>query len=529
MKRRLLSFPQLFFRNIGYLLLATLLCCVCLQTASAKEIDLFDRMTLKAKKLAAEAYQKPEVDMPEELATMTYQQYRSIRFRPEASLWHGESQFEVQLFPPGFLYNEPVTIAIVDGPDSRPKELDFTPSLFNFDNDSEPLSKVKARHLGYAGFRAHYPLNSSTYKDEFLVFQGASYFRLIGAGHRYGLSARGLAVNTATLGAEEFPVFREFWLVKPGAEDRHLIIYALLDSPSISGAYRFDISPDQPTSMVVEARLFPRVEIHKLGIAPLTSMFFYGENKTHNPDDFRPEVHDSDGLLIQTQQPEWIWRPLTNPGQLQATSQVIPNPVGFGLVQRDRHFAHYEDNEARYEKRPSLWVEPLNDWGKGRIELVEIPSNMETNDNIVAYWVSATPVRADTPIHVRYKLSCFDDLLPQQVLGHVVQTRIGWGAVPGMDAPPPRSTRQFVVDFTGLQLAQLPADQPLKADFSAANGIAKDLHVVKLDDGKTWRVSFKLEPDNQVPVDMRLMLKLHNQPLTEVWNYLWLPGEAPQQ
>ena len=177
--------------------------------------------------------------------------------------------------------------------------------------------------------------------------------------------------------------------------------------------------------------------------------------------------------------------------------------------------------KAHYEKRPSLRVEPLSDWGKGRIELVEIPSASETNDNIVAYWVSATPVRADTPIHIRYKLTCFDHLLPQQVLGHVVQTRIGWGAVPGMDAPPPRSTRQFIFDFTGNRLAQLPANLPLEADFSDANGRAKDVHVVKLDDGKTWRVAFKLEPDNQVPVDMRLMLKVHNQPLTKVWNYLW--------
>ncbi len=529
MRRETYLLKQVVWHNLGYLVIAVILCLVSQQQAVAQEMDLFERMTTKAKKMAAQAYQQPEIDMPKELAEMTYQQYRSIRFRPEASLWRGESQFEVQLFPPGFLYQEPVTIAIVDEPGSRPEAFDFTPSLFSFDNEAESLSKVKARHLGYAGFRVHYPLNSSDYKDEFLVFQGASYFRLVGAGHRYGLSARGLAVNTATLGAEEFPVFREFWLVKPGAEDRQLTIYALLDSPSISGAYRFEISPDQPTSMVVEARLFPRVEIHKLGIAPLTSMFFFAENKTHNPDDFRPEVHDSDGLLIQTRRPEWIWRPLTNPGQVQATSQVIPSPVGFGLVQRDRQFAHYEDNEARYEKRPSLWVEPLNDWGKGRIELVEIPSDMETNDNIVAYWVSATPVRAGTPVHVRYKLSCFDGLLPQQVLGHVAQTRIGWGAVPGMDTPPPRSTRQFIVDFTGVQLAQLPADQPLKADFSAANGVAKDLHVFKLDDGKTWRVAFKLEPDNLLPVDMRLMLKLYNQPLTEVWNYLWHPGKTPQQ
>ena len=341
-----------FVDALSCLLITILLCLVSQQSASAQDIDLFERMASKAQELAAKAYQKPEVKMPKELAEMTYQQYRSIRFRPEASLWRGDSPFEVPLFPPGFLYKEPVTIAIVDEQASRPKEFDFNPFLFRFDSEAEPLAKITARHLGYAGFRIHCPLNSSAYKDEFLVFQGASYFRLIGAGHLCGLSARGLAVNTATLGSEEFPVFREFWLVKPQAADQHLTIYVLLDSPSISGAYRFDVAPKNPTSMVVEARLFPRVEIHKLGIAPLTSMFFFGENKTHNPDDFRPEVHDSDGLLIQTRQPEWIWRPLVNQKQLQATSQVIQNPVGFGLVQRDRRFSHYEDNESALRKAP---------------------------------------------------------------------------------------------------------------------------------------------------------------------------------
>ena len=74
----------------------------------------------------------------------------------------------------------------------------------------------------------------------------------------FGLSARGLAIDTAESWGEEFPWFREFWLVTPAPNAKELTIYALLDSPRVTGAYRFAVEPGEQTRVDVECRLFLR-------------------------------------------------------------------------------------------------------------------------------------------------------------------------------------------------------------------------------------------------------------------------------
>ncbi|MFC3115791.1 glucan biosynthesis protein [Cellvibrio fontiphilus] len=492
--------------------------------AAASDIvkpDLFDAIAERAKKLAKREYKPIEANIPDALAKMDYDQYRSIRFRPEAALWHKESLFELQLFHPGFLYREPIVLHMAnDAPDSF---VQFKQDFFSYDGPAAPLAGIAPNNIGFAGFRIHYPLNSNEYKDEFVVFQGASYFRMVGPGLAYGLSARGLAIDTAEPKGEEFPVFREFWLIKPAPEDTRMVIYALLDSPSISGAYRFEIIPGAPTEMAVEARLFARKDILKVGIAPLTSMYMWGENHTRFVDDFRPEVHDSDGLLMAASNGEWIWRPISNHRQLRVSSMLDENPRGFGLLQRDRDFDHYMDMEARYEKRPSMWIMPEGDWGKGRAELVEIPSDSETNDNVVAYWVPAKAMKAGSSATYKYRLRSFDDHLAENTGAKVIRTRIGWGANPGQANPPPVSKRKFVIDFRGGELDNLSADAPLIAEMQQSSGAISELSVRQLPDGRTWRASFKLEPDGNNVADMRLFLKLRDQRLSEVWSYVWYP------
>lgn len=492
--------------------------------AAATEIAqpaLFDAIASRAKLLARRDYKPIEANIPEALANMNYDQYRAIRFRPESSLWHNESLFELQLFHPGFLYREPVTLHMAtDGPDAF---VQFKQEYFNYDGPAAPLAGVAPGNIGFAGFRIHYPLNSNEYKDEFVVFQGASYFRMVGPGLAYGLSARGLAIDTAEPKGEEFPVFREFWLVKPGPTDTRMVMYALLDSPSITGAYRFEIIPGAPTEMAVEARLFARKDIQKVGVAPLTSMYMWGENHTRFVDDFRPEVHDSDGLLMAASNGEWIWRPISNHRQLRVSSMSDENPRGFGLLQRDRDFDHYMDMESRYEKRPSMWIIPEGNWGKGRAELVEIPSDSETNDNVVAYWVPAKSMKAGSTATFKYRLRSFDDHLTENVTAKVIRTRIGWGANPGQANPPARSNRKFVIDFRGGELSNLSADAPLVAEMQKNSGTVSELVVRQLPDGRTWRASFKLEPEGGKVADMRLYLKLRDQRLSEVWSYVWYP------
>jgi glucans biosynthesis protein len=482
---------------------------------------LFDAIAERARKLAKRDYAPIETNIPAALANMDYDQYRAIRFRPEAAIWHKESLFELQLFHPGFLYREPIVLHMAN--DTPESYVQFKQEFFNYDGPAAPLAGVAPDNIGFAGFRIHYPLNSNDYKDEFVVFQGASYFRMVGPGLAYGLSARGLAIDTAEPKGEEFPVFREFWLIKPGPNDTHLVIYALLDSPSIAGAYRFEIMPGAPTEMAVEARLFARKDIQKVGIAPLTSMYMWGENHTRFVDDFRPEVHDSDGLLMAASNGEWIWRPISNHRQLRVSSLMDENPRGFGLLQRDRDFDHYMDMEARYEKRPSMWVMPEGDWGKGRAELVEIPSDSETNDNVVAYWVPAKSMKAGSSATYKYRLRSFDDYLPENVGAKVIRTRIGWGANPGQANPPPLSKRKFVIDFRGGELDNLSTDSPLVAELQKSSGTISELSVRQLPDGRTWRASFKLEPEGNNVADMRLYLKLRDQRLSEVWSYVWYP------
>lgn len=495
-----------------------------IQASAAKSPaeSLLEVMASRAQTLAQQAYQPPPRDLPDVLRDMNYDRYRAINFRPESALWRGAARFETQFFHPGFIYQEPVTMRSVtlDGGNTA---LAFNPDFFVYHGEKVELPAEVLQQVGYAGFRVHYPINTDQYKDEFLVFQGASYFRLVGPGQIYGLSARGLAVDTAAASGEEFPSFREFWLVQPEPDATRMWIVALLDSPSVTGAYLFEIAPGAAAEMRVEARLFTRTDIGKIGIAPLTSMFFYGENRTEFHDDFRPEVHDSDGVLMLTRGGEWIWRPLTNPPHLRVTSLADDNPQGFGLVQRDRNFANYQDAEARYDQRPSLWVSPEGNWGRGRLEVVEIPTDSETNDNIVTYWVPDEPVKANQSLKFRYRLETFDERLPSQDLAQVTATRIGWAALPGQKDPPPRSKRQFIVDFQGGPLEHLPTGLPLTADLQMSGGNATDVTVARLPRGATWRVSFKLSPEGDAPVDMRLFLSLRDQRLSEVWNYVWSP------
>ena len=494
-------------------------------TAETSEKPLFDEIIERAEHIAEAPYSPPGNTLPAQLADLDYDTYRQIRFRPDQALWRDDDHlFEVQLFHPGFLYDQTVSLNLVDS-QGNVQHLPFESSRFRYDDNAAPLADLTTDDLGYAGFRLHYPLNSSEYNDEFMVFLGASYFRMVGRDQSYGLSTRGLAIDTAEPQGEEFPAFREFWLVEPEPGASEITIYALLDSPSLAGAYRFDIRPGRHTEVDTEAQLFARENISKLGIAPLTSMFMHGELGNVPVDDYRPRVHDSSGLAMLTGAGEWIWRPLTNPAKLHVSRLQDEAPRGFGLLQRPRDFDAYLDAEARYERRPSQWVEPLDDWGKGSVELIEIPTDSETNDNISAYWVPEAPMEAGQSRHFRYRLTTLDEQLPDQQQAHVVRTRQGWGAVPGQDNPPPPRLRQFIVDFKGPALEGLAADQPLTPRISTSNGEIIEPRVQQLPDGDTWRVSFRLSPKDKLPADMRLALTLNDQVLSETWNLVWYPDE----
>lgn len=483
----------------------------------------FDDVAARARQLAESGYQKPKVALPPTLSSLDYDQYRSIRFDTRKALWRDSNlPFEVQFLHPGFNYGRAVGINLITSDGVRP--VSFDPDLFDYGPNNIDREAVRNAQpaLGFSGFRVHFPVNDAAYKDEVLVFQGASYFRALGAGQRYGLSARGVALDTGEMSGEEFPEFVEFWIARPSADDRHLVIYALMDSPRLTGAYRFEVHPDTRTRMAVRAEIYVREEGGKLGLAPLTSMYLFGENQNAPHPDYRPEVHDSDGLSVQTDQ-EWLWRPLVNPQRLQVTSFAAKQLKGFGLMQRDRAFHQYEDLEARYDLRPSAWVAPRGDWGPGRVELVLIPTPDETNDNVVAYWVPDNPPKRGEPLRVRYDLSWQKKGETLPPWAHVVQTRRGHGWVKKQD-----DTLRYHIDFEGDALKDLPAETPLRADVWAGDGgTVVEQQLYRNDVTGGWRLSLKIRNNEpSTPLELRATLRHGDATVSETWAYLVLPTES---
>jgi len=475
----------------------------------------FTAVTDKARALAASPYQTPPA-IPKFLRELEYAQYQDIRFDPGKSLWHeAGGTFQVMLIPPGLFYTHAVQINIVDSEGSRP--LPFRREVFSFNDQN--LAKRIPSDLGYAGFKLTYPLQDSKDRNQFLVFAGASYFRSVGRDNGFGLSARGLALDTGLPTGEEFPSFVEFWLLRPSPEAREMQVYALLDGPSASGAYAFTIIPGATTTVAVKAVLFPRKQLKLPGFAPLTSMFFYGENTGRPTGEWRRQVHDSDGLLIHNgASGEWLWRPLLNPRQLEMDSFVTENVRGFGLLQRDNDFRDYLDSEARYHARPSAWVEPVGDWGRGKVVLVQLPTPDETNDNIVAFWTPDQPVTPQSPIGLEYVLRFGGHQVAGEQMGRAINTLVGDGSRVGGGTA--SGAYRLIVDFIGGPLDGLSEKTRITAAVTALeNGEILDHFVEYVPACKCWRLSVLARPSADRPLALRAFLQKGDVTLTETWNY----------
>jgi len=467
----------------------------------------FSRSTVinRARSLASAPFAWPDPPLPDSLKTLGYSEYQGIRFREDKRLFSDPaSKFNVDLFHSGFIFNVPVEIFLVE--DGKSTKLAYNPDLFTFQLSPPPDPGTP---LEFAGLRVRSPINSPSVMDEFLVFAGASYFRAVAKGQIYGLSARGLAIGTASKKGEEFPFFRAFWIERP-SEDR-LVIHALLDGPSVSGAYRFSVRPGDSTQIDVEASLFARVDVSDLGLAPLTSMFLYDAKDRAGHDDFRPSIHDSDGLAIWNGSGERLWRPLHNPSLLQMSAFADSGPRGFGLIQRERRFSEHEDLEALYHKRPSLWIEPIGDWGDGAVVLVEIPTEEEIHDNIVAFWRPKQPIAAGGEAVFTYRLTWgWDAPAPS---GRMPIVRTLSGAASG-------DRRRFVVDYAYAG-AVAPSVADLQAKPHVSGGSVHNVILMENPEIPGVRVSFELDPEGRDLVELRLDLVRGSDPMAEVWVYRW--------
>lgn len=479
----------------------------------------FDELSRWMQARAAEPYAEP-ARIGGFAAELDYDDYRKVAFRRDRALWaDAPSEFRLEAFHAGWLFGEPVQLFDV----SRGTVEPLTFSTDDFEYRADLAERVPAHEAlpGVAGFRLLYPLNRADTMDELVAFLGASYFRALGRGSAYGISARGLALNTALGVPEEFPRFTAFYLERPAPGARTVAFSAALDSPSVTGAFRFVVTPGRDTVMEVTARLFFRADVAQVGIAPLTSMFLYDEKNRARFDDYRPQVHDSDGLRLVRRDGDVLWRPLNNPPRL-AESRFADPLARFGLFQRERGFASYQDAEAHYERRPSLEVEPLGDWGQGTVRLVEIPTELEVNDNIVAFWVPpGEGAAAGEAREYRYRLHWGDLAASEETgLARVVATRAGHAGVAGVEDEVPG--RKFVIDFRGPALEGLPPDAAVEAVVTANGAEILSQTLEKVPEGGLWRVVIDVAPPEDDLAELAVHLAGYGRKLSETWLYQYL-------
>lgn len=478
----------------------------------------FNALKDRAAEMASKTWQDGRSPHGEILQKIDYDAFHAIRFDKEHALWDdGRGGAPVQLFHLGRFFQEPVQIHVVEEGSAR--EILYRRSYFDMPVDHP--AQALPDDIGFSGFRLQEP----SQETDWIAFLGASYFRSSGELNQYGLSARGLAVDTALQKLEEFPRFSKIWLERMDREDNRVLVYALLDSPSITGAYRFDCKKSSGPMMEIECSLYPRKAIERLGVAPLTSMYWYSETNRKQAIDWRPEIHDSDGLAIWMGNGERLWRPLNNPPETVTNAFLDEDPRGFGLLQRDREFAHYQDDGVFYERRPSVWIQPTSDWGKGQVQLVEIPTDDEIHDNIVMYWVPDGAVEPGRPLDFSYQLYWTADEPYPADLGRVIAMYTGIGGIPGQDRP--KDSVRFVVDFRGGEIGKLARGdtEPVIRLSRGEVGLADSYPVVG--QSGLYRVFFDTVIEGIDPIDMRMYVRGDDgEALTETWLHQYFPDRS---
>jgi len=480
----------------------------------------YEALVERAQTLAQSHYVSAPRPVPEVVEKIDYDAWGKIRYNTDHALFaDGTPVYPATFFHLGMFFLKSVKMHALE--DGKAREILYSNNYFNMPKDSI-ARKLSDNKSGFAGFRLQESRKRPDWRtQDWLAYLGASYFRAIGALNQYGLSARGVIIDCAEPTPEEFPDFTEFYIQGALNENDPVIIYALLEGPSMTGAYRFLAWRTEGVVQEIEAKLFVRKDIKRLGLAPLTSMYWFSESEKRRLEDWRPEVHDSDGLAIWAGNGERIWRPLVNQPHAVTSSFVDSNPKGFGLLQRDRYFENYLDG-VNYERRPSIWVEPLEPWGAGSVQLVELPTDDEIHDNVAAYWRPEGAVKEGASYDLKYRLHWLADEPYPPNVARCVATRIGRGGQPGK--PRPKGVYKFVVEFAGERLDPLWGNT-VKASpiITASKGKIKDEFIQPVPGTRRWRAIFDLIPDGSEPVELRLFIRGNGEALTETWLYQFRP------
>ncbi|RWR07967.1 glucan biosynthesis protein D [Sinirhodobacter populi] len=493
----------------------------------------FEALTARAEALAGQAYVPPYQPMPDVVQQIDYAQHGKLKFRPEKALFAGQpgadlpAGYPLEFFHLGQYFTKRVQMyTVVDG---QATEVPYSTDFFEMPEDS-PARQLPP-DAGFAGFRLQeWNTEADWPRQDWVAFLGASYFRAIGAAGQYGLSARGIVLDAAVPDrTEEFPDFTEFYIEEMSDPNAPVTVCALLDGPSISGAYRFrmtrGLDRSRGVQMEIEAKLWLRKDVERLGLTPLTSMFWFGEYGRQRLTDWRPEVHDSDGLAMWTGAGERIWRPLNNPVSTQISAFVDENPRGFGLLQRDRNFDHFLDG-VMYDRRPCLWVEPIVPFGRGTVQLLEIPTDDEIHDNIGAFWVPEEPARAGSSYTLNYRLYWQNtEPFVAENIAQTVASRIGRGGTPGLQRP--ENVYHFGVEFDRPAVMQrIPYGVFPEVVVTTTTGTISRVFSEPVPNGNVWRANFDIEMQPDESADLRMYMALDGVPLTETWIYQFTPRLA---
>ncbi|MGQ0444200.1 MAG: glucan biosynthesis protein [Beijerinckiaceae bacterium] len=459
-----------------------------------------------ARTMSKQPFNPLPAGIPEVFRDLGYEQYAAVRERPGSAIWAPDNTgFAIEPLHRGFIYSTPMEINLVA--DGQARRLIYDPGLFDFGTLAVPKN---LGDIGFSGFRVLAQGQGGI--SELAIFQGASFFRAVAPGQTLGTMARGLSIKTADPRGEEFPAFRMVWIERPTLAAGALVVHALIGSESVTGAYRFTLRPGEATIIDTECTLFARAAVDNLGLATMSTTHLFGSIDERRNDDLRPNVSEAGGLQMLTGKGEWLWRPVANRDTLQISTFVDENPRGFGFLQRDRNFDHYQDDDQRFESRPSLWIEPIGDWSAGGIQLIEIPSDSEANDNIICYWNPKQPLAAGSETSFAYRqFWCWNPPEPPP-LAIATQSRSGRGSLP--------KRRRFMVEFSG-DILGLHNAGALKPNLTASPGSITEVRTFSSADKKSCRIVFELDPSSEAFSELRLVLEAAGKPLSETWLYRW--------
>ena len=463
----------------------------------------------QARALSKKPFVAVPADLPDPFRALNAEQYGAIHTRPEARIWGQENiGFAIEPLQRGFLFTNPVELNLVSGDQSY--RLVYDVKAFDFGGVTPP---TKIGDIGFSGFRVLAASSKSVF-GEVASFQGANFFRAFAPGQIPGLVSRALAVRLADPKGEDVPIFRAMWIEKPSLVANALIVHAIIDSETMTGAFRFTIRPGEATIIDTESTLFARVAVENFGIGTISATHLLGFMDHRKFDDYRPNVSEVDGLQMYTGAGEWLWRPVSNRDTLQISTFVDEKPRGFGLILRDRAFDNYDDAEDHWEKRPSLWIEPLGEWGLGGVQLIEIPSESEANDNIICFWRPRQPLAAGSETAFAYRQFWCWSPPERPNLARAISSHSGRVG----------KHRRFFVTFEGDIFANDERVAGMKPTLTTAGGSIVMLKVFPAEDKKSVRVLFELDPGSEQSSEMRLVLEAQGKPLTETWLYRWTPS-----